>query len=205
MNEEDFYSFVNQPNTIILDIRWPDVYKKGHLPGAILLDNSIYTTEPARNSRASVILGETLKNTSIGLLCNCPDGHQARLVEEYLNGEGYTNTGHMKYSFETWSNHLQLVSGSSPQGDGYVTAPIDWGTGGGFLESPLVIFSIVAIPLFTVGIYFFYKTNTQTVTNSKIKQDLKRSDQKRDSEIAKMKEILKQKEVKSTKKPKRRR
>jgi rhodanese-related sulfurtransferase len=203
LGEEDFYAFITQPNAIILDIRWPAVYREAHLQGAILLDNSRFTSESARNSQALVILNNMNASfdTPIGLLCNCPDGGQARMVESFLIKQEYSNTAHFKYSFDTWSNFIQLVSGDSPDGDPLPSDPFD--SDNNFFESLLFLFGIIALPLMAIGTYFYRKT-TSMGSDIELESKLTRSDQRRNEELAKMKEILYQEDKKVSKRPKRR-
>jgi rhodanese-related sulfurtransferase len=103
---------IANPNSIILDIRWQDVYDVGHLPGAVLIDNGIFNTVGLRNNESLRIIGGALLNNPIIIICNCPDGSQAREIDTYLTDLGYNNAFHLQYSFSTWKDQNFIITGN---------------------------------------------------------------------------------------------
>ena len=71
----------NEKNYIILDVRRPDEYAKGHIPGAINVPNEeIGTAEIAE-----------LPDKSQLILVYCRSGRRSKEASEKLAGLGYTN------------------------------------------------------------------------------------------------------------------
>ena len=71
----------NEKNYIILDVRRPDEYAKGHIPGAINVPNEeIGTAEIAK-----------LPNKSQLILVYCRSGRRSKEASEKLVKLGYTN------------------------------------------------------------------------------------------------------------------
>ena len=74
---------------LILDVRSPEEYAEGHIPGAINMPHDQF---PERASELDV-------SQSDPIIIYCHSGRRARLVEESLASEGYTKvidlSGHM--------------------------------------------------------------------------------------------------------------
>jgi rhodanese-related sulfurtransferase len=180
----------NNSNEIIIDIRWYEVYKVAHLPGARLIDSSL--PEETQHSQAITVLNQLNANytTPIILLCNCPDGHFAKNMEDYLNSVGYTNTYHLKTTFSDWKNPAYLISGEEITGNAFLTSiPANLaGVGPSPLENPIFILGILAIG--GAGLYFVMRNPNKIVSTSEIEDKVKKSDEKRKIQIQSLKDSL---------------
>jgi putative phage shock protein E len=67
---------------ILVDVRRPDEYKSGHIPGAVLLTNETITEESA---------ARILKNKNQKILVYCRSGQRSRVAAGKLSSMGYTN------------------------------------------------------------------------------------------------------------------
>ena len=67
---------------ILVDVRRPDEYKSGHIPGAVLLTNETITEESAAH---------ILKNKNQKILVYCRSGQRSRVASGKLSSMGYTN------------------------------------------------------------------------------------------------------------------
>ena len=67
---------------ILVDVRRPDEYKAGHIPGAVLLTNETITEESA---------SRVLKNKNQKILVYCRSGQRSRDAAGKLSAMGYTN------------------------------------------------------------------------------------------------------------------
>ena len=67
---------------ILIDVRRPDEYKAGHIPGAVLLTNETITEESA---------ARILKNKNQKILVYCRSGQRSRVAAGKLSAMGYTN------------------------------------------------------------------------------------------------------------------
>ena len=72
----------NDTDFILLDVRRPDEFQAGHIPGAVLLTNETMTEE----SVAAV-----LPNKSQKIYVYCRSGHRSKIASRKLTGWGYTN------------------------------------------------------------------------------------------------------------------
>lgn len=80
--EEGLKMMADADNFILLDVRRPDEYESGHIPGARLLTNETMTDEKA----AAVIPG---KDTAVFVYCR--SGRRSKEAAKKLAGYGYTN------------------------------------------------------------------------------------------------------------------
>ena len=67
---------------ILVDVRRPDEYKSGHIPGAVLLTNETITEESA---------SRILKDKNQKILVYCRSGQRSRVAAGKLSSMGYTN------------------------------------------------------------------------------------------------------------------
>ncbi|MCR5217886.1 MAG: rhodanese-like domain-containing protein [Treponema sp.] len=67
---------------VLLDVRRPDEFAKGHIPGAVLLTNETMTEEKA----AAVI-----KNKDQKIYVYCYAGRRSKIALQKLDEYGYTN------------------------------------------------------------------------------------------------------------------
>ncbi|MHA1992087.1 MAG: rhodanese-like domain-containing protein [Candidatus Hodarchaeales archaeon] len=101
----------NNPDVIIIDIRWQEVYEQGHLADAYLIDSSL--TDEQIQTRTMEIINSRGANssTAIGMYCNCGDGSEAAKLESYLISQGYTNTVWLTTSFSLWQDESFIITG----------------------------------------------------------------------------------------------
>ena len=67
-------------NAVLLDVRRPEEYQTGHIPGAVLLTNEIMTAEKAANLIQS-------KNTEVFVYCR--SGRRSKKASKKLCDYGY--------------------------------------------------------------------------------------------------------------------
>jgi phage shock protein E len=80
----------------ILDVRGPDEYVAGHLPGAV----NIAHTEFLDNSEAALMLLPAQQDTEI--VIHCVSGRRSGLAAEALAAAGYTNVRQLTGDFSSW-------------------------------------------------------------------------------------------------------
>ena len=204
LNETETINLLTtHPETLILDIRWQQIYEQYHLIGAILIDNS----NPSRDhlQAAQVALSEANQRTNynksypILLICNCPTNEEpeitpgsntyASYADTYLTGQGYTNVHHLFGSFSDWTDTSWLVSGPSPQGNGVVTSiPPPITSGGGGDPTLIILFLGLAGVL---GFGFIIYSASKPPSSHKLKTNLEKTQQKQKQELSKLKSALK--------------
>ncbi len=86
---------------LILDVREPDEFKEGHLPGAInvsrgFLEVKADATHPKRDER--------LQNRNQKLLCYCAGGIRSLLASKTLIEMGFEEVISMEEGFTGWQN-----------------------------------------------------------------------------------------------------
>lgn len=69
-------------NAVLLDVRRPEEYKSGHIPGAVLLTNETMTAEKAANLIPS-------KHTEVFVYCR--SGRRSKEASKKLCNYGYEN------------------------------------------------------------------------------------------------------------------
>ena len=175
---------------IIIDIRWEDIYNKGHLSGAYLIDSSL--SEDIQYQQAISILQDRNANAStpIIMLCNCEGGHLASNMEVYLNSVGYKNTYHLSDSFSLWSDPSYLISGPSVTGNSYLSSIPDFNgsPAPSPLNNPIFIFALFGIG--GIGLYFLFRNPSNTVSTNEIQKKVKKSEEKKKIQIEEMKKSL---------------
>jgi len=67
---------------ILLDVRRPDEYAEGHIPGAVQLTNETFTEEDA---------AKLINNKEQTVYVYCRSGRRSKLASQKLNDFGYTN------------------------------------------------------------------------------------------------------------------
>ena len=80
------------PNALLLDVRTPEEFAKGHVPGAI---NIPYDALPAR-------LGELEGGKDRAVVVYCESGRRAGKAESTLAENGYTNLHHLEGDMKAW-------------------------------------------------------------------------------------------------------
>lgn len=81
INHDQAKEIMDKDNPVIIDVRPGEVYKKGHIPGAINI--------PLADLKAGSDLAPEAKDQKI--LVHCADGVWAREAAQYLSDEGYTD------------------------------------------------------------------------------------------------------------------
>ncbi len=80
------------PNALLLDVRTPDEFAKGHVPGAI---NIPYDEIPNR-------LDELEGGKDRAVVVYCESGKRAGKAESTLAAQGYTNLHHLEGDMKGW-------------------------------------------------------------------------------------------------------
>jgi phage shock protein E len=75
---------------LVLDVRTPEEYASGHVPGAV---NIPYDQLPAR-------IAEVPRDRDVVLYCR--SGRRAALAAEVLAGQGYGGLGHLEGDIQEW-------------------------------------------------------------------------------------------------------
>ena len=74
--------FSESKNAVLLDVRRPEEYQSGHIPGAVLFTNETMTSEKASNLIPS-------KNTEVFVYCR--SGRRSKEASKKLCNYGYEN------------------------------------------------------------------------------------------------------------------
>ena len=74
--------FSESKNAVLLDVRRPEEYQSGHIPGAVLFTNETVTSEKASNLIPS-------KNTEVFVYCR--SGRRSKEASKKLCNYGYEN------------------------------------------------------------------------------------------------------------------
>jgi len=77
---------------LILDVRRPDEFAEGHVPGAVLIPH----TELAER------LAEIDAAREVGVIVYCESGRRAGMAEELLLGHGFSNVQHLEGDMRAW-------------------------------------------------------------------------------------------------------
>ncbi|MHA2335956.1 MAG: hypothetical protein ACXACX_01575 [Candidatus Hodarchaeales archaeon] len=201
VNEAGFINFLeNNPNPIIFDLRWIELYEEYHLNGSYLIDSSL--TDEQIQTRAMEIIDANGANSStgMGMYCNCGDGAEAAKLEVYLTSQGYTNTVWLSYSFSIWANRNYLVKGTNPIGP-----PIDEDNGGGTPDGgidPIILVGASGGIILLGGASYFYFSNTKKIKN--IDTEMNRTESKKSKELESLSKLLSDKKtVEETRKDRR--
>jgi rhodanese-related sulfurtransferase len=202
VDESEFIDFLeNNPETIIFDLRWMELYEKFHLNGSYLIDSSL--TDEQIQTRAMEIIDARGANssTAMGMYCNCGDGLEASKLEAYLVSQEYTNTVWLSYSFSIWSNRNYLVEGPDRIGP-----PIDDGNNGGGPANggidPLILVGVSGGIILLGGVSYFYFSNTKKIKN--IDDEMSKIESKKSKELESLSKLLSDKKtVEETRKDRR--
>jgi phage shock protein E len=81
---------------LIIDVRSPEEFAAGHLPGALNISHSEFVDYPTE----SVALLPTATDAEI--VVHCVSGKRARIAMEVISNAGYTNVGHLAGDFNGW-------------------------------------------------------------------------------------------------------
>jgi rhodanese-related sulfurtransferase len=168
VDETGFKSFINENSdtVVIIDVRWQEVYDLGHIKGALLIDSS--GTDGVKQSILDSYLqaNDATLDTPIALYCNCPDGHEAVLLNSYLESKGYTNLAWLRTSFSLWQDYSFLETASGQE----LSGPVNNNSRGFYLD-PLVVGIVGGGIVILVGSYFYLqnKSTSETLTQTAIK------------------------------------
>jgi len=89
------------PSLFVLDVRTPEEYAAGHVPGAV---NVPY-------DQVASHLAEIPKNKDVVLYCK--SGRRAGLAADVLEANGYTKLGHLQGDMQAWLQDGRPVEGSA--------------------------------------------------------------------------------------------
>ncbi|KXB06176.1 hypothetical protein AKJ53_01135 [candidate division MSBL1 archaeon SCGC-AAA382F02] len=84
---------IKSKDPVVLDVRTPDEFESGHIPGAILL--------PVDELKGSTFL-EIPHDEEI--LCYCRSGHRSSWAAEYLSLKGFTRAYNLSGGILAWEN-----------------------------------------------------------------------------------------------------
>ncbi|KXA92225.1 hypothetical protein AKJ64_03710 [candidate division MSBL1 archaeon SCGC-AAA259E17] len=84
---------IGSGDPVVLDVRTPDEFKEGHIPGAILV--------PVDELKESTLL-EIPHDKEI--LCYCRSGHRSSWATEYLSRQGYARAYNLSGGILAWEN-----------------------------------------------------------------------------------------------------
>ena len=190
MDESGITAFLKaNPQAIIIDVRWEQIYEQGHLPGANLIDSSLSDQQKQSITDQILVKNGATYSTPIILYCNCRDGDQASALSNYLAGKGYTNTVWLETSFSLWQNYSMLVGGSDSYGKTLTTKP-NFGSSTSFSIDPILAFSMAGIIVVGVGTFIYYRNQQHPGKNTQ--QILKHAEKKQTAELDSLQELIKQ-------------
>ena len=204
-------SLQDHPETLILDIRWQQIYEEYHLKGALLIDNSNPYPGKDHAEAAQYALNLVLqqsnfdKSSPILVVCNCPASEEpevtpgsntyASYADTYLTDAGYTNVHHLYGSFSDWKDTSWLVAGSTPNGTSPVTSiPPLTGGGGGDPTFMFIVIGGVGIG----GLGFILYAMRPPPNTKGLKKSLEKTQLKQKQELSKLKDALGTDTVKET-------
>ncbi|WP_053978028.1 MBL fold metallo-hydrolase [Mangrovimonas xylaniphaga] len=94
LSPEEFEVAANETGAIVLDVRNPEDFVKGHIPRSIFI---------GINGGFAPWVGALIKDTKQPILLVCPEGREEETVTR-LSRVGFDNTlGYLKGGFEAWS------------------------------------------------------------------------------------------------------
>ena len=85
----------------ILDVREPDEYAAGHLPGAINIPRGFLEV---RADLEHYKRDERLRDRSQKLVCYCGGGHRSALAADTLRQMGFANSLSMRGGWTAWTD-----------------------------------------------------------------------------------------------------
>lgn len=94
----------NSPGAIILDIRTPEEFAEGHIPGAVNMDYY------ADNFEAGLATMDTTKTYFI----YCQEGGRSKPAFEWMNSHGFSNVQELNGGFAEWQQ-AGLESVTNPE------------------------------------------------------------------------------------------
>ncbi len=72
----------NDSDYILLDVRTPEEFASGHIPGAVQLTNETFTESDA---------AKAIKNKEQKIYCYCRSGRRSKMSSQKLSAFGYVN------------------------------------------------------------------------------------------------------------------
>ena len=113
ISQEEARERMEQDDSIVLDVRRPDEYAQGHIPGAICLPNETITDT----------MPEELPNKDQVILVYCRSGNRSKQASQKLANLGYTQvfefggildwTGEVVQGEEPWETLLKIEAGEN--------------------------------------------------------------------------------------------
>lgn len=98
-----FASTVEQPGTVVIDVRTPSEYGAGHLPGAINID--------VEGGGFDQQIASLDKNASYALYCH--SGRRSGIALDTMTSAGFTHVVDLSGGVTAWTSEgRQLVTGS---------------------------------------------------------------------------------------------
>jgi len=85
-------------NAVILDVREPDEYKSGHLPGSVAIPRGLLEARIWRDVAGYPDKTDMTKKIYI----YCRSGHRAMLAAKTLQDIGFTNVTYVKMNISDW-------------------------------------------------------------------------------------------------------
>jgi len=93
VNAKAFKNIIATDSVLIIDVRTPDNFIDGHIPGAINLD---WTNQERFNEKIKTLA----KDQTVLLYCN--SGHRSTLATQYLKEQGFEKLYNLETGIEGW-------------------------------------------------------------------------------------------------------
>jgi rhodanese-related sulfurtransferase len=98
---EETAQFLKVPNVMILDVREPDEFSQGHLPGAVNIPRGFLEVKadlihPKKDSR--------LADRTVPIIAYCGGGHRSALAADTLQQMGFESVKSMRGGWTAWTS-----------------------------------------------------------------------------------------------------
>ncbi|OIO09474.1 MAG: hypothetical protein AUJ53_09105 [Flavobacteriaceae bacterium CG1_02_35_72] len=93
VNAKAVKNIIATDSVLIIDVRTPNQFIKGHIPGAINLD---WTNQERFNEKIKTLA----KDQTVLLYCN--SGHRSTLATQYLKEQGFEKLYNLETGIEGW-------------------------------------------------------------------------------------------------------
>ncbi|MDO5499555.1 MAG: rhodanese-like domain-containing protein [Propionibacteriaceae bacterium] len=99
LDADGFAAAVEQPDTVVLDVRSPEEYAQGHLPGAVNIDVNGADFEQR--------IAELDKTVPYAVYCR--SGSRSATAVDIMAGQGFTSTYHLDGGIGAWTSSGRAV------------------------------------------------------------------------------------------------
>jgi len=97
VDNQKFSTLMNEPNTVILDVRTPEEYKQGHIPHATLIN--------FHDQNFSQELDSLDKSKTY--LVYCAAGSRSSQASTLLSQKGFKNVYNLEHGFSQWKGEVE--------------------------------------------------------------------------------------------------